>query len=304
MTELLLYLYAESPLHPGGSDSVDALDLPVQREVTTGYPVIWGQSLKGALREAAGDKLRETGDDEPHVNKVFGSPPPREGNREATTAGLLAVGDAQLVAMPVPTLQHTFAWATSALALNRLSRRYRTLALQRPVPAVPDVGAGEGIAGSGGWLGESPTRHAFGPCLVDFPASTSDADLSAWAERIAVDALGGVDGPAGYFARKLCTDLILFGEDVLPTLLTECTETVARVQLGTDKTVQNGPFYSEYLPAETILAASLTLRPSSNSEAHLQMLRAVLHNTLIRLGGDETIGKGLVWTRLVESEVA
>ena len=55
MTQYLLYLYAESPVHTGAADSVDVLDLPVQREAATGYPVIWGQSLKGALRQAADD---------------------------------------------------------------------------------------------------------------------------------------------------------------------------------------------------------------------------------------------------------
>ena len=62
MTEFLLYLYAESPVHTGAAGSLDVLDLPVQREAATGYPVIWGQSLKGALRQAAGDaEGRRTG---------------------------------------------------------------------------------------------------------------------------------------------------------------------------------------------------------------------------------------------------
>src|SRR5688572_8231833 len=114
---MVLLLYAESPVHAGASDSVGLLDLPIQREVTTSYPVIWGQSLKGALRQAAGEH--------PEVPAVFGSA--LGGDREATTAGQLAVGDAQLVAMPVPTLQRTFAWATSTIALTRLARRYRAL---------------------------------------------------------------------------------------------------------------------------------------------------------------------------------
>ena len=155
MTELLLYLYAESPVHAGAADSLGALDLPIQREATTAYPVIWGQSLKGALRQAATD----AGWDRDLLTLVFGSPPPGAdsggaqnrgagaddaapeggqagGSRRqpALTAGGLAVGDAQLVAMPVPTLQQTFAWATSGLALARLARKYRPL----DVPPLPE----------------------------------------------------------------------------------------------------------------------------------------------------------------------
>jgi CRISPR-associated protein Cmr4 len=293
MIELMLYLYAESPLHPGGADSVDALDLPVQREVTTGYPVIWGQSLKGALRQAAGK--------DPLVTAVFGSGID-EDVQKPTSAGLLAVGDAQLVAMPVPTLQHTFAWATSALALNRLRRRYRVLAADQHLPGVPVVPTHAAAAAHPGWLAGQPAQHAFGPCLVTFPDTAPSQELAGWAGRIAAHALDGPDGPLGYFATKLGEDLVLFGDDVMTTLLAECTEFVARVQLNDGKTVQNGPFYSEYLPAETILVASLSLRESPDQEHHLALLRRLLHNQLIRIGGDETIGKGLAWTRLVEGQ--
>src|SRR3984957_15500355 len=122
-THYLLYLYAESPVHTGAADSIDVLDLPVQREAATGYPVIWGQSLKGALRQAATDAGWGTA-----LTEVFGSAIERsdedggttDGQRD-TTPGTLAVGDAQLVAMPVPTLRHTFGWLTSAIALARLA---------------------------------------------------------------------------------------------------------------------------------------------------------------------------------------
>ena len=137
MTEFLLYLYAESPVHAGAADSVDVLDLPVQREASTGYPVIWGQSLKGALRQGA----REAAGWDGLVTRVFGSEPGDRTGDGGTTPGLLAVGDAQLVAMPVPTLRRTFAWVTSEIALGRLARKYR--ALGREAPAVPDVGPGQ-----------------------------------------------------------------------------------------------------------------------------------------------------------------
>jgi CRISPR-associated protein Cmr4 len=48
VTEFLLYLYAESPVHTGATDSLDILDLPIQREAATGYPVIWQGRLQSA----------------------------------------------------------------------------------------------------------------------------------------------------------------------------------------------------------------------------------------------------------------
>jgi CRISPR-associated protein Cmr4 len=298
MTEFLLYLYAESPVHAGAADSLDVLDLPVQREASTRYPVIWGQSLKGALRQAARDAPGWGG----LVTAVFGSEAGDRAGDGGTTAGLLAVGDAQLVAMPVPTLRRTFAWVTSEIALGRVARKYA--ALGRQAPPVPEIAQDRGAAPDEEWT--RMPNEVLGPCVVPL-GDASDQGLRDWAGLLASDAIGG-DDPFAPFGSKLRTDLLLAGSDIMPALLRECTEQAVRVQLGAAKTVENGPFYSEYLPAETILAASLTLRrpaggdaPPGDDDKHGQALRALLHGKLFQVGGDETLGKGLVWGRLLES---
>lgn len=286
MTEYLLYLYAESPVHTGAADSADVVDLPVQREAATGYPVIWGQSLKGALRQAAGSAE--------WVEAVFGSAIERPDENGGTTEGALAVGDAQLVAMPVPTLRRTFAWVTTEIALARLARKFKRLGISLdPVPGSrPDRGA----AASDAWTG-SPDE-VLGPCVVPLGRS-HDPGLAGWARRIAGDVLGW-DDVFSPFAAKFREDLVLVGSEVAPVLLRECTEQAVRVQLDSaTKTVKKGPFYSEYLPAETILAASLTLREGS---PHGAALRGLLDKRPIQIGGDETLGKGLMWARLLPGD--
>jgi CRISPR-associated protein Cmr4 len=297
VTHYLLYLYAESPVHTGAADSAGVIDLPVQREAATKYPVIWGQSLKGALRQAAVDAGWGR-----RVVEVFGSEP-GEGGGDAgrqTRPGTLAVGDAQLVAMPVPTLRHTFAWVTSATALSRLARKYRVLG--RDTTAIPWVadhaaaapqppGQPAGAAGPR-WGGD----EVLGPCLVPFGAPSED--LGRWADLVATDVLGW-DEVFAPFAAKLRTDLVSAGDDLISVLLAECTEQAVRVQLDAAKTVENGPFYTEYLPAETILAASLTLRGGGDTAEHREALSGLLDQALRQVGGDETIGKGLVWGRLL-----
>ena len=307
MTEFLLYLYAESPVHTGAADSLDLLDLPVQREAATGYPVIWGQSLKGALRQAASDDA-DWGRD--LVESVFGSAIRERGENGGTIRGLLAVGDAQLVAMPVPTLHSTFAWITSEIALGRLARKYAVLR-QDDIPAVPEVAPDAGLAANETWTRSAAGGEVLGPYVLSLGAGP-DPDLAGWAARLAADAVlpGDPEDPAraGFtpFADKLRRDLVLAGSHIVPPLLRECTEQAVRVQLSTSsKTVENGPFYSEYLPAETILAASLTLRQPGGDDAaarhekHRSALRTLLHGQLLQVGGDETLGKGLVWCRLL-----
>jgi CRISPR-associated protein Cmr4 len=315
VTELLLYLYAESPVHAGAADSSGAIDLPIQREATTGYPVIWGQSLKGALRQAAHQASWE----DAVIRRVFGAAigePARDSRVNGAApdassagetlaavlpddagAGMLAVGDAQLVALPVPTLHGTFAWATSQIALARLTRKYAMLG-RDGCPPVPDSPArGGGLAATADWIG--PRREqVLGPCVVPV-AGEADPSLGRWAGRLADDAIGEAPGMAP-FAAKLRTDLILVGADVMPVLSRECTEISARVQLNDGKTVEHGPFYSEYLPVETIMAASLTLRErrDGSDTGDAEALSGLLAKAPLQLGGDETLGKGLVWPRV------
>src|SRR5712691_11485743 len=115
----LLFLYAETPVHAGADTGLGAVDLPIQREVTTKLPIIKGESLKGALRE----HLRPPVLDETTWKKIFGAPPPKTGTAGGVLApGELRVHEAQVVAFPAPSLDG-FAWVTSPLARARLNRR-------------------------------------------------------------------------------------------------------------------------------------------------------------------------------------
>ncbi|MFL1378496.1 MULTISPECIES: type III-B CRISPR module RAMP protein Cmr4 [unclassified Nocardiopsis] len=299
MKDLLVFFYTESPLHAGASDSKGIIDLPIQREAHTRYPTVYGQSLKGALRQAAEEHSEWSGQ---AVNEVFGSP---VGQGGPTTPGLLSVGDAQLVALPVPTLRRTFAWVTSVIALGRLARKYR--ASDTPAgPALPEE-PGEALSTGHGWTG----KQAFGPLVLAVDGNGADEQnrlLRAWAERIRSDAFAPEQAFLP-FSEKFAKDLVLVDDDAMAALVEEGTEISVRVQLGADKTVQNGPFHSEYLPAETVLACALTLRGPRGATApdqeHLRLLTLLLHGSgtvLHQIGGDETLGKGLVWTRLAGVE--
>lgn len=311
MTSYLLYLYTESPLHAGGAEAEGSVDLPIQREGSTGYPLVWGQSLKGALRQAAYDAGwqefadKDTGSDEKtsFLDEVFGRAVEDKNGRFGVnpSAGLLTVGDAQLVALPVPALHHGFAWATSSMALGRLARKHTHARTGRSLPEVPQVKANEGVCATDVWA--DPFGQVLGPCLVPTERARDGQvnPAAAWADLIADEGIG--DEPhLATFADKFRQDLIVVGVDVMAQLLRECTEHTVRVQLDpTTKTVRNGPFTSEYLPAETVLAAVLTLRDHSNGEDHRELLEGLLDRQVLQIGGDETLGKGLVWCRLVKA---
>ena len=300
MERRLLVLMAETPVHAGGSESLGAVDLPIQRESATGLPVIWGQSLKGALRQL----LRDTIGEKPDEIAVFGSPPPSaaaedgadqggadqggadQGDR-SLRRGSVSVGDAQLLLFPVASLRQCFAWLTSPLLLGRLARKAALLGADHRGRL--DIRPGQGRAtGTAGWAGP----QVFGP----FVSQVDDGGAAAAGLGAAVAGLA----PQFEFTRsKLATDIVTVSDTALSTASKMATDVVARVQLKpTEKTVEHGPFYSEHLPVETVLTAVL----ASTEAAHLDALAVLLDGRPMQLGGDETIGKGVLWCRVLDRD--
>src|SRR5437764_11733544 len=107
----MLYLYTETPLHAGVGSGLSSIDLPIQRERTTQYPMIQGSGIKGKLRATAEfEKV-------PDLDILFGSA--KTDDKTAKTnmanaaksndeskdyAGALIVGDARILLFPVRSL--------------------------------------------------------------------------------------------------------------------------------------------------------------------------------------------------------
>jgi CRISPR-associated protein Cmr4 len=108
----MLFLYTETPLHAGSGTSLGIVDLPIQRERTTGYPMIQASGLKGCLRDVA------SGNSQQKVEIVFGP----DTQQASDHAGALSVGDARILLFPVRSLIGVFAWVTSKNVLARFKR--------------------------------------------------------------------------------------------------------------------------------------------------------------------------------------
>jgi CRISPR-associated protein Cmr4 len=302
MDRALLFLYAETPVHVGADASTGALDLPIQREIGTGLPIIKAESLKGALRERFRPARDQVADRERWL-RIFGAEPPAAGTRSAELRpGSLRVHEAQLVAFPAPALARTFVWVTSPLARARLERKAR-LAGVDIAPASRSEGddttpSGEPSGPDCLTAGPHTGLSVLGPYSVTVSHSPELADWAAYLGQAALPDLP----EHTFFKKKLATDVFGCSDDLLSAISRDCAPVAARVQLGTGedgqaprKTVQHGPFYSEYLPAETLLAALIECDRADD----LDYLREVLDHQVLRVGGDETVGKGLMWCRVL-----
>jgi CRISPR-associated protein Cmr4 len=318
----LLFLHAQTGLHPGSGTALGAVDLPVQRERHTDWPTVPGSALKGILRDACREAAKDSHADEYHevddngrkVQKlkrsrrqvtneddkdlvaVFG---PGKGDTANEHAGALAITDARLAAFPVRSLRGVFAWVTCPMALVRLNRDLK-LAGMLPLAGVPDT------------LPDTELR-----CAADSPLRVGADKVVLEEFEYAAPATGTCDEVAAWFAASATADpltaarlrshLAVVSDNAFGHYARFATEIVARVALDyQSKTVKDGAlFYQEVLPAETLLFAVALANPSRKSD-HAKTAAEVLDylkkqltaRPVVQIGGDETVGKGLCFAHL------
>lgn len=297
-----LFLYAQTALHPGSGTTVGVVDLPVQRERHTQWPVVPAASLKGVLRDACrrrveGKRGREA-DADPRVVAAFG-PPTSEADKHA---GALTVTDARILAFPVRSLRGVFAWVTAPAVIARLNRDLELAGL-------PPAGSSP-----------SPAREQTA-CAEGSPLLVGDGRDKLVLEEFEFGRSGSADAVAAWIAANAVADevtqervrshLAVLHDDDFTHFVRHATEVVARVALEYDrKTVRQGAlFYQEFLPAETLFYAVVLANPSRREDdaTSAATILAYLKESMpqvLQLGGDETTGKGFCFARLIDGTAA
>ncbi|MCL4203599.1 MAG: type III-B CRISPR module RAMP protein Cmr4 [Pirellulaceae bacterium] len=154
----LLFLHAQTSLHPGSGTALGVVDLPVQRERHTQWPLIPGSALKGILRdrcrEAAMDRYQDDVEEHGGLWRVIRSKRrvanekdalltaafcPGKVDDQSAHAGAISLTDARIAAIPVRSLKGIFAWVTCPAVLSRLNRDLALAAMEEiPVPAIAE----------------------------------------------------------------------------------------------------------------------------------------------------------------------
>ncbi len=309
-----LYLYVETPLHAGVGSGLSSIDLPIQRERTTQYPMIQGSGIKGKLRSAAdaATKGKEPTWKEEDVAVVFG--PEKNG---ADHAGALIVGDARILLFPVRSLSGVFAYTTSSDVLSRflrdLNRTEANLAWDVPLEK-------SNIA----LVNKRVNRVAPDGTLVleEFSFTTEKSDqVDTIAQWIAENALPQTNEYA-YWRQKVQDSLVILPDNDFRDFVVNATEIITRIRIDREKkTVEKGALWTEeHLPTDTLLYVPIyatnsrkskngTNGKSESSQSDLSTANSILEKArsleknqqgYIQLGGDETVGRGMVrmhWQR-------
>jgi len=304
----MLYLYVETPLHAGVGSGLSSIDLPIQRERTTQYPMIQGSGIKGKLRAAMeGDRKQLSVEERAIVDTLFGPPSKPADNTDSDRAsgsdhaGALIFGDARILLFPVRSLSGVFAYTTCYDVLNRFRRdkeRSGTSFWNVPAPIRDEtsktpialVTSTNEISASGAVVLEEFSFQA--------RASTAADEIADWIARNAF--------PKGYnyWHDKLRRSLVILPDNDFRDFVLYATEIITRIRIDREKkTVDTGALWTEeHLPIDTLLYvpvyATNSRRNGSAMQAKDILQRAAsLEDTqggYIQLGGDETVGRGLV----------
>jgi CRISPR-associated protein Cmr4 len=308
----MLYLYVETPLHAGMGSGLSSIDLPIQRERTTQYPMIQGSSIKGKLRALA----EESNEDTALINALFG-PPPMAGET-SDHAGALIAGDARILLFPVRSLSGVFAYTTSCDILARFKRdsertdtNQRTGAVHKPAPAalpwyLPDKPA----PGTALVTTNSEVQAHNSLVLEEFSFTTqASAQVDEIATWLAEHTLPKHDTD-DYWPTKLKNSLAILPENDFRDFTLYATEVITRIRIDRNtKTVARGALWTEeHLPTDTLLYVPIYATDARRNGKEslklpgkqvLETIRAqdAARGSYLQLGGDETVGRGMVRVR-------
>ncbi len=323
-----LFLIVETPLHAGSGSDLGIVDMPIQREKHTDYPKIEASGLKGSIREIFEAKAKTKKIKECEVKLVFG---PEDSDLHA---GALGFTDARLLLFPVKSVKGVFAWITCPAVLERFNH---DLSICQPtgikfvdIPSADTVPTNSDLIVKNDGNDKKIVLEEY-----TFPVM-SDSTCDEVAKWIAGNVLPTNDPSYNYLCDKIKTNIVVLNDDDFRDFVMLSTEVIARTRIDNQKgTVAIGAlWYEEYLPTDSILyslalTTPLFIKPKGNTDEEKEkdeearkgqfyVGKVVNKNQLeaekvmnffkdglppiIQIGGNATIGKGIVRTHVYQNE--
>ncbi len=311
----ILFLKTETSVHPGAGSEVGIVDLPIQREAHTDFPIIRGSSLKGALRDyfwnVKGNEMKyesinsiaeklENDKGKALLKIVFGPEPDEKGDDFSSSISLT---DSRILFFPVKSLKKVFAYITCPMVLRRFNEDLKKInenGIDEFIENVKDIADGKAIVLSSELLEERYVVLEEYSFEVENGNILSDKPLSHIIEQIFDE--------NDFRKNKLLKHLVILSDDDFKDFVLHSTEIVPRIKIDKEKgTVQGGAlWYEENIPTDTVFY-SLVLFSDAKKSKHLkdkieakELLKAFEENIpqIFQLGGNETVGRGLISTKL------
>lgn len=283
----IYWLHALTPTHAGVGRGIGYIDLPIDRDAVSGWPIIRGSAFKGVWADHYTQletvRKREEND---KLRVAFGI----AGNNDESNAGALIPTDARLVCLPIRSFRGTFAWCTSPLCLEFLRRTLTLAGIDTRALSKVTVGDDFALHADHSALVESGKIYLED---LDFTAEKSSAAY-AWAAKIAHWVFEDATWRDQFEKRFVVLPDVAF--DFLCESGTE-VQTRVKIDDGTKTVSDKALWTEESLPSETILAGVVkcdrVFAAGNTGITEKSLLEDFASKTLdLQIGGKATVGRG------------
>lgn len=283
----LLTFYAETPIHMGSGQSVSYVDLPIQRERHTSFPVLWASGIKGVIRNLT---LREWNDKD-KVNTIFG-PDPEDA---FDFASCISITDAKILLYPVRSVRGVFAWITCPFVLKRFREDLKAIGVDFEINYQKiDVPDDKVLIANDNLKIQNKNTVALEEFLFEAEVNDEVKELARKLKELI---------PANDLTNHLENHLAIVSDNVFKDFVNYAVEIRTRIRIDQAKgTVKEGALFSEELvPSESVFYSLLFIKDSfnPNNKINAENVLFEINNlfskySLLQLGGDKTIGRGFV----------
>lgn len=311
-----MFLYAETSIHLGGGESLGAIDLAIQRERFTEFPVGASSGIKGSVRawfEKAKNGHTESQEFHKKIELTFGQ------EKDSEYMGAASFSDARLLLFPVRSLVGVFAYLTCPMVLERLRRDLTIAGIDTSTSEIPTLTVEKGkVYGTENNQNNIADKNIADKLKVvleefvfDFEKSQQVQTLAKWLKSNTLPSGSEYD----FWKKCLETHLLVVSDDDFKDFVKFSTEVQARVKLGKGKSSDTSKggnlFYQENLPSDCLMYSLVLMQDvlgekikNDNKEwgTANDVLNFLHHlnGKRLQIGGDESTGKGIMCVKFYQ----
>lgn len=295
----ILLFYTETSLHMGTGSAISYVDLPIEREKHTGYPVMPATGIKGVLRDLARRKWNKE-----RLETIFG---PEVKEEPEKFSSCITFTDGRILLLPVRSLKGVFAWVTCPFVLQRLKKDAEVAKIHTNLPSDDlVVGEEEALVVPG-----NDVTHKQKLLLEEYQFNAEEKEK---AKQIAEELLKFLNKfPSQNISKLLETlpkRLAVISDNAFSEMSEVAMEVSTRIRIDYKTgTVEEGALFTEEaVPSESIFYSLVFLTSPFKKEDEIKSAADVMREikelvgscSLLQFGGDASVGRGLVRVAVVE----
>jgi len=272
MEKNILFYHFYTPLHYGSGTTLSFVDLPIEREAHTKFPVLPATGIKGVFR-ASYEALKKQ-----NLEVLFG-----KGDEE----GSLIFTDGSILLFPVKSAKGVFSYVTCPFVLKRFARDLNLLEKNLNLEFNEKLLDDEVLVtkGSGVVIESNAKKYVV---LEEFTFKAKEVE----------NVIEKIPLPVGVDRTKIS----IISDDMFSYFVLNSTEINARIRIDQKTGTVGGSalWYEELVPEDTVFY-SLVLNRFGDESLSKEFLNFVTEEQKIfQFGGDETLGRGFAKVQKLE----